>query len=325
MKKLAKITASVMLPVVGLVVLAIVLVWVWIDSLAQSGVERGATYALDVPTTLEAADVGLLAGGITLTGLEISNPEGFDAPHFLTLDSADLDVSVGSLTSDTVEIPSLVLSGIDVRLERTTEGSNYKAILDNLSRFEKGEKAEPSPEGKAFVIRTLEIRDVKVHVDAVPIGGTLGELASAELTVPELVLRDVGSGGRPMSVAELSAVILKTILASAIDVGGGVLPEDVLGELGGQLSSMLRLDQMGVGDIEGLGRQAAELLGAPVEDVAEQVQSALDDASSTAQDAVEGVQDSIAEEAERARDRLGGLLGGGGSDEPTKEDPKDPG
>ncbi|NRA57154.1 MAG: AsmA family protein [Phycisphaerales bacterium] len=325
MKKLAKIASIAILPIASLVVMAVILAWIYIDTVAQSGVERGATYALDVPTTLVSADVGILSGGVTLTGLEVSNPNGFDAPHFLKLGSTDLDVSLGSLTSDTVEIPSLVLSGIDVRLERTTEGSNYRAILDNLSRFEKGEKAEPKPDGKTFVIRTLEIRDVKVHVDAVPIGGALGELASAEMTVPEVVLRDVGSGGKPMSIAELSAVILKTILASAIDVGGDVLPEDVLGELGGQLSSMLRLDEMGVGDIEGLGQQAAALLGAPVEDVTEQVQGALDDASSAAQGAVEDVQDSIAEEAERARDRLGGLLGGGRSDEPAKEDPKDPG
>ena len=126
-----------------------------------------------------------------------------------------------------------------------------------------------------------------------------------------------------MSVAELSAVILKTILASAVEVGAGVLPEDVLGELGDQLASMLNLSEMGVGDIEGLGRQAAEMLGAPVDELTDQARGAVDDA-------VGGVRDAVGEQADRARDRLGGLLGGGEKDEPSKEEPpaeepKDPG
>jgi len=325
MKKLAKILAIALLPLVGLVVLAAVLAWVWIDSLAEQGVERGTTYALDVPTSLESADVGLLSGGVELSGLRVANPEGFNAPHFLELDSTEVNVSLGSLTSDTVEVPSITLAGIDLRLERTADGSNYQTILDNLSRFEKGEKTEPDPDGKKFVIRTLHIRDVTVHVDAVPIQGVIGDLTKTELIVPEVTLRDVGSGGQPMSVSELAAVILKTILASAVEVGAGVLPEDVLGELGDRLASMLNLGDMGVGDIEGLGRQAAQLLGAPVDEVTDQVQDAVDGASKAAEDAVEDVQDAIGEEAERARKRLGGLLGGGKQDEPAKEDPKDPG
>lgn len=319
MNKLAKIAAIALLPIIAVAVLLVVLGWIWIDSLAERSVERGATYALDVPTTLDSADVHLMGGGVELSGLEVSNPEGFQAPHFLKLGSTNLDVSIGSLTSDVIEVPSLVLSGIDLRLERSARGSNYKVLLDNLARFEKGEKAEPSPEGKRFVIRTLTIRDVTVHVDAVPIEGAIGEFASAEVSVSEVVLRDVGSAGEPMSIPDLTALILKTILASAVDVGGGVLPGDVLDELGGQLASMLDLGAMGVGEIQGLGQQAADLLGLPVED-------ALDGAAGAAEEAVEGVQDAVQREADRARERLGGLLGGGSKkEEPKPEEPTDPG
>lgn len=325
MKKLAKIAAIALLPLVGLVVLAIVLVWVYIDTLAERGVERGATYALDVPTTLNSADIGVLAGRIELSGLEVSNPQGFTAPHFLTLANTEVNVSLGSLASDVVEVPSLVLSGIDIRLERTLEGANYKVILDNLKRFEGEEKAEPQPEGKKFVIRSVQIRDVKVHVDAVPVGGAIGQLTTAEITVPEVTLRDVGSGAKPMSIAELTAVILKAILASAVDIGGDVLPEDVLGELGDQLAGMLDLSEMGVGSIEGLTEKAAQLLGAPVEGTAEEVQGAIQGAAEQVQEAVEGATDAIQKEADKARERLGGILPRQKKEEPKKEEPKDPG
>lgn len=288
MKLLLKIAAIVLLPLIGLVVLALVLAWVYVDSLAERGVERGATYALGVPTTLDSADVGVLNGSVELAGLEVSNPDGFEADHFLKLDDADMDVSLGSLMEDTVEVPSLVLEGIDLRLERTLEGANYNVIMDNLSRFESGEKEEADPSDKKFVIRTIEVRSVRVRVDAVPVGGAIGDLTTAEVTLDEVVLRDVGTAGEPMSIAQITDVVLKAILASAVEVGGGVLPDDVLSDIGDQLASLLDLEAMGVGGIEELG------------------------------EVIEGVGDSIRE----AGEELGGLLGGGKEDD---EDPKDPG
>ena len=317
MKKLLKIVAIALVPLIGLLVLAAVLAWVYIDTLAQRGVERGATYALDVPTTLGSADVGVLAGRVELSNLEVSNPEGFDEPHFLTLARTEVDVSIDSLTSDVVEVPSLTLSGIDLRLERTTEGANYKTILDNLKRFESDEKPEPKPDGKKFVIRTVQIRDVTVHVDAVPIGGAIGELTSATVSVSEVTLRDVGSAGEPMSIAEITAVILKAIFASAIDVGGGVLPEDVLGELGDQLATMLDLGEMGVGAVEGLTDAAADLIGAPLEQAAGQAQEAIEEAAGAIEDGVD-----------RARRGLDDLLPGQGTkprEGQPADQPKDPG
>ena len=184
MKKIARIAAIALLPLIGVLVLAVVLAWVWIDSLAERAVERGATYALDVPATLESADVGLFTGGVEFSGLEVANPQGFTAPHFLKLSSTDADVALGSLASDTVEVPSITLVGIDLRLERTADGANYQTILDNLSRFESGEKTEPEPDARKFVIRTLHIRDISVHVDTVPVEGAIGELAKTQVTVP---------------------------------------------------------------------------------------------------------------------------------------------
>ncbi len=322
MKKLLKIAAIVLLPVVGLMVLAVVLAWVYVDRLAERGVERGATYALDVPTALASADIGLLSGNVSLSGLDVSNPEGFEAPHFLRLNEARVGVSLGSLMSNTVEVPSLVLEGIDVRLERTVDSANYRVIMDNLSRFESGSKSEPEPGGKKFVIRTIEIRNVTIHADVVPVGGALGEFAKTKVTVPEVVLRDVGSAGKPMSMAEIAAVVLKAILASAVEVGGGVLPEDVLGDIRGRLASLLGLEDMGVGGLEGLGEQAAELLGIPVDETINEVtgtvEGAIEDAGEQAQEAVDEAKKKLEEETRKARERLGGLLPG----QKKKEEPK---
>jgi hypothetical protein len=340
MKKLLKIAAILLVPLVALVVLVVVLAWVYIDTLAERGVERGATYALAVPTTLASADVGVLRGTVELSGLHVDNPEGFEADHFLELNEANLDVSLNSLMSDTVEVPSLRFTGIDVNLERTADGANYRVIMDNLKRFETGEKKEADPSAKKFIVRTIEIRNVTIHANVVPVGGALGELTTAKVTVPEVILHDVGSAGDPKTIAEISAVVIKAVLASAIEVGGGVLPQDVLGELGDQLGALLDLGEMGVGGIEGLGEAAADLLGVPLDEavgeVTEGVGQAIEEAGQQVQDAASEAQKKLEEEARRARERLGGLLPGQKKQEPKpepaqepkdepKDDPKDPG
>lgn len=330
-----RLIAIAAIAVLMVVAAAAVVALLAIDTLARQGIERGATYALDVPTTLQGADVGLLRGTIALSDLKVANPEGFDQPHFLALRTASADADVASIFGDTIEVQSLTLQGIDLRLERSARGANYRVILDNLERFETGQKPEPSPDasGKQLVIRILTIRDVQVHVDALPVDGALGELASAKVRVPEIVLHDVGQADRPVSMAELAAVVLKAVLASAVDVGADVLPADVLGELQTQLSAMLGLDEMGVGGIDGLGQAAADLLGVPLQDAAQdaidQAQDAAEDAARDAADAIqqaaEQAQEQAKEQARRAQEKLKGLLPGR-SDRPRQDEPaQDPG
>ena len=65
------------LAVVGIALVAVLvgIVVVSIDTIAKQGVERGATYALQVPTTLDKADVGIMSGTFAMSGLS-EQPRG---------------------------------------------------------------------------------------------------------------------------------------------------------------------------------------------------------------------------------------------------------
>ena len=122
-----------------LVLLVVVLlgVYIWIDRLAKMAVERGSTYALGVPTTLDSARVGVFSGQMGMTSLNVANPRNFSAPHFLKLKTGQIDVSLSSLRQDTVVIPLLELKGVDVNLEKKSGQSNYQVILDNLKKLDR--------------------------------------------------------------------------------------------------------------------------------------------------------------------------------------------
>ena len=70
-----KILFRIILGFALVIVLVIAAVLLGIDSIAKSGVEKGASYALGVETKLESIDVRLLDGQIIMDDLNIANPE----------------------------------------------------------------------------------------------------------------------------------------------------------------------------------------------------------------------------------------------------------
>ena len=272
-KKLGLVAGALVVVLIALVLI----VFMSIDSIAKAAIERGSTYALGVQTTLGSADVGILSGEFGMKGLEVANPEGFESDHFLQLHHGFLAVSLGSLREDTVEVPTLELTGISMNIEKRGGKANYKIITDNLQRFESGDtgdaEADGGEPGKQFVVREIIIRDINVTVDILPIGGDLTRL---NIPIEEVRMTDVGSAG--MTTAELTDRVVKMILA-AIVKNGGQLPADLVNDIDGALAQLGDLGNMTVSE-------TAEVVGQIVEGLQE---GGEEDVGKALEDAVEGL------------------------------------
>ncbi|NOT28812.1 MAG: hypothetical protein HOP15_00010 [Planctomycetes bacterium] len=207
------------------------------DALAKRAIERGGTYALGVETRLDGASLGLVSGEFALAGLAVANPPGFAQPNFFTLRSTELELPLNALMQDRITIPLLTLEGIGVDLERNASGTNYGVILDNLKRFETGEATAQEDgadggTGKTFLLEKLVIRDVRAAVNLLPAGGDLTKLS---LSIPEIVVEDLGSD---MTLAEICALVVKTVIQAAIQAGSGLLPEEMLADLRSRMDDL---------------------------------------------------------------------------------------
>jgi hypothetical protein len=248
---------------------AIVMAFVFVDSLAKRAIERGGTYALGVETRLDSADIGVFSGEFGLAELHVANPPGFAKPDFLELDRAKLEFPLSALASERVVVPLLELDGIVLDLERNQNGTNYGTILTNLERFESGEppagETEEEAPGKIFVLERLVVRNVRADLDLLPIGG---EATKVSVSIPEIVVEDLDQSG--MTASEIFALVVKTLLTAAVRAGGGVIPEDLLRDLGGRL-----------GELEAV---AVELSG----QIEEALEKGSEDLRKAAEDAVKG-------------------------------------
>lgn len=264
MKKLKKIILVLLL----LIIVALVGVVFYIDSIARTAVEKGGTWALGVETKLDSASIGLFSGKTSLTTLQVKNPAGYTSPHFFKLGGAELDLRLTSLFSDKITVPRLAFKDIDVHLERNATDANYNVIMNNLKKFESNEAPPPDEsqkEGKKFIIEVIEIENINVHVNLVPVAG-LGEIAKVDLKVPKLTLKNVGAEDDGANMAEITDVVLKAILTAVAEKGEGILPPGLLGDLKGKLASL-----------EGLQGLGMEVVGNVVGDVSKQIEDVTKD------------------------------------------------
>ncbi len=210
---------------VGLaIVLAIAVggVSIYLDRILKGAVERGATAALGVETTIGSVGLGLLAGELRLYDLEVANPEGFDGPHIMKLRSGHVSVSILSLLSDTIEVEEVTLEGLEVALEQRGRRTNYGVLIGNLETGESQPASGGSAEsaGPNVLIREILIRDTTAKV-ALLSGTTAARTYSVE--VPEIRLTDVGTANdRGAPLATVVATVTKAVLSSVAKSGGGL-------------------------------------------------------------------------------------------------------
>jgi len=275
MKKIIRLFALLLV----IIIVALLGVLFYINSIAKAAVERGGTYALGVSTTLNSARVKPLGGTFGMRGLTVANPAGYDSKHFMTLGTGHVAVSLGTLMQDTVKLPHLNLSDIDMNLEKKDGKANYQTILDNLKKLS---PEKPDPNAKKFVIKNVAIRNIKVHVNM------MGQ--NLDVPIEEITLKNVGSDGQGVDLAQLSGVIMKSVFAAVVQKGGGLIPADMLGDLTNGLASLAHLDKLG--EVANIGGEIA--------------QQAADEAKKKAEDL-----------ANKAKEGLGGILGGDKKDKPN--------
>ncbi len=271
MKKLIKLLAVL----VVVIIVALVAAFFYINSIAKTAVERGGTYALGVNTTLKSAGVKPLAGEFTMDGLTVANPDGYKSSHFLTLGNGDVAVSLPTLMKSVVTLPHLNLSDIDMNLEKKDGKANYQTIMDNLKKLSSDKPADPN--AKKFVIESIDIRKVLVHVDMM--GKTVN------VPIESITMKNIGSDGSGVDMGQLTGVITKAVFAAVVESGGGLIPTEMLGDLTSGLAGLANLDKLGeVVNVKALGDLAGK---------------AGEDAKKAAEDLTN-----------KAKEGLGGILGG---------------
>ncbi len=239
MKKLLKILGAT----VAIVIIAIIcLVLFWLGPTVKKTAETIGPKAIGAPLTIEKLSIFPLRGTVQLRGLFVGNPEGFSTESAVELQQFKVDVSIGSLLTDTIIVREILIEKPVFTYERKLKTDNIAAIQNNIAAFTaKEEEAAPAEEpteekkpsdkpSKKVIIERLVVKDglVKAKISALP---------TAPIPIPDIEKTDIGKKEGGASWSDAIREIISTLYEAITGVVGniGEAATDAVKDAGGAL------------------------------------------------------------------------------------------
>ena len=233
MKNPLKLLRNIGLALVALVAVVLILIHFFADSAVKIGIEKAGSSVLRVGVRVDGVNLGILGGSLGLKGLVIDNPPGYQNPKLLVMNNAHVAVDIRSLMTNMVNIKQIKLDGIELVVEQKgISGTNLQEILKSLPSGEKKTSAEPS--GKKLHIDELEVSNVMVKVKLIPIPG---KADTVPLKLKPIRMTNLG-GDNKLDTAGLVSKVLVALAGGIAEQGAGVLPDDIIKPLSGELQKL---------------------------------------------------------------------------------------
>jgi uncharacterized protein involved in outer membrane biogenesis len=240
-----KSIARTLFLVAGLLIVLLVIVasvfWLHLNAIARVSIEKVLSHVLLVNVSVESVRISPLSGKAALHRLVIGNPEGYKTPEAFSVDTVAVVADIRSFRTSQPTIKSITLHNPRITLEQGFSESNISRLIRNASRLKSqtAERKAPPAARKQIRIQTLTIDGAAVALSA-PV------LQGREITVPmpAIELHNIGDEQNRVTIATAVQVVLVTILSSAIDAGGTLIPPDLQKALKKSLHSLVE----GMGD-----------------------------------------------------------------------------
>ncbi|MEE9370398.1 MAG: AsmA family protein [Sedimentisphaerales bacterium] len=237
MKKTLKIVRIVLIVVLLVILVVALAIDIFAERALKMAIETAATKTLNVGVSVGEIDLSIIGGKLGISNLVISNPPGYQHDRLLELKDAQIEVDIGSLLGDTVNIKQFKLDGVRVVMEqRGISGNNLQDVIKAIPSEPKAE-TEPGKPGKKLQIDNLEISNITVDVKLLPVPGK-ADTVTMKLT--PIRMTDLGSDEK-LDTAILSAKILLAIANGIAEQGTDVLPKEMVSTMKSTLSEKLDL------------------------------------------------------------------------------------
>lgn len=222
-------------------------------------------------------------GVLAISGVKLSNPDGFGDAAAFSLSSFNLEMSVGSLFSDTIIVREIAIEDAFVSYYSNNGKNNFDVILANVDKA-MGPKEEK--EGAKDADEKSASSKKKVIIDHLRVAGTKVKLMKSDMMpamlLPAIELTDIGKKSNGATFEDVFKQISEAVMKSMASIGDGI------GALGGILGG-------GAKDISGLINSGAKDLSKAFDDVSgndvsgNKVGAALSGLAGSAKDAYTGV------------------------------------
>lgn len=177
-----------------------------LDAVVASTVERHGSAVTGTDVSVDSVDLALTAGRAGFAGLTVDNPRGYETDYAVRVESATVELDVGSLAGDVPVVEELVLDDALINAEQRDATSN----LTELQKHATASSGDvPAGEPGRIVIERFRLRNGRVLLTS--------ELLSKPEEVPlaDVVVENIGSASGGATYSEAAEAMLMPIIAAA--------------------------------------------------------------------------------------------------------------
>lgn len=191
-----------------------------LGTFAEQITERVASKTLGVAVEIEGMDISLPERKVTISGLSVANPPGFDKAHAMTTE--DISITLGNVSKTLITFKDIQVTGTEVNVEVKEQTTNLQTIKNNIKivppepvENENGEEVVKEP--LKVIIDQLALSGAKINPSVTLVSAT----DLAPVSVPNIVLNGIGQKENGVLVSEAVAQVWQQLSAKFSNAASG--------------------------------------------------------------------------------------------------------
>lgn len=212
------------LKIIGILVIILIMavfaIILNLGKIVKTGINTVVPQVTKCEAHVDDVNFNVFGGKFEIKNLVIKNPEGYKTDQAFSLGHIFVNVKMGSLLTDVIEIEQVLIDAPEITYEVGLGNSNLNTILENVNSSlpssneeKKEEKKEEKEGGKKVVVNLVKVTNGKIGVSAKIAGGM-----EAPIVLPDIEIKDLGKKEGGISMIQAAAITLKTTLLSIFDV-----------------------------------------------------------------------------------------------------------
>jgi hypothetical protein len=231
MKALKYVLLIVLVAVIG----AVAYVVVNAGSIVKQVIETVGSDVLGVPVTVRSVDLSLDGGSIG--GLQISNPEGFETPYALRVETAAVKINAQASTTKLVVIDQILVDQAEVNAEFVGRNGNLQTLQKNIEASVGPSEPETEASDVKVIIESFDFTNANTRLSSDVLGG-------GQISVPDLHLTGIGRKESGVTAAEaakqLFGPVIGAIVKAAVAQQTGIDQDKIKGTISDKIGSGLK-------------------------------------------------------------------------------------
>lgn len=213
--KAMKILGWVVLVIVVFVGLSIYLTLNNLNAIVKQVVEQVGSETLQTTVSLREADIRLLDGKASLSGLSIRNLPGYSQPNLFQMETILVDLDLEAMMDQVVHVENVVVEGISIVAEQKGTTTNMQQLMSQLPKSGQGTSSQGGNDSGGDSEGAVSA-DIRIKIDQIGFADNSATVITEkwgenQLKIPALRLENIG-GEQGVPPDQLADAILRPLI-----------------------------------------------------------------------------------------------------------------